>query len=280
MSCCWTLRQESWGRLRATEDSCGTIPGRVTASLEEVAILRSEWVFCEWGMDVIMCGPYIVQNGFIRYIKVRYERMCWCCKYSSVWQKGVRQSILSTHPSCLLQDWISFLKSNDSPGDLHRCECQSHRMLNRISCCSFITEASVWNRNCQSLFGYTGFIIYSNLNLLFWLAKSFPIILSRCYRLYWWYPLRPKLISVSLSVSLIPAVYDGPVVTNISFGKCCDVRFTVFMCFLALSVFDALFIAACELSVQLVLTLVWMMFCWSYRAADHLHRCYEPLIVN
>lgn len=29
-------------------------------------------------MDVIMCGPYIVQNRFIRYIKVRYERMCWC----------------------------------------------------------------------------------------------------------------------------------------------------------------------------------------------------------
>ncbi len=139
---------------------------------------------------------------------------------------------------------------------------------------------NLWNRNCQSLFGYTGFIIYSNLNLLFWLAKSLPIILSRCYRLYWWYPLRPKLISVSLSVSLIPAVYDGPVVTNISFGKCCDVRFTVFMRFLALSVFDALFIAACELSVQLVLTLVWMRFCWSYRAADHLHRFYEPSIVN
>jgi len=144
VSCCWTLRQESWGRLRATEDSCGTIPGCVTASLEEVAVLRSEWVFREWGMDVIMCGPYIVQNRFIRYIKVRYERMCWYCKYSSVWQKGVRQSVLSTHPSCLLQDWISFPKSNDSPGDLHRCECQSHRMLNRISCCSFITEASVW----------------------------------------------------------------------------------------------------------------------------------------
>lgn len=29
----------------------------------------------------------------------------------------------------------------------------------------------LWNGNRQSLFGYTGFVIYSNLNRLFWLAK-------------------------------------------------------------------------------------------------------------
>lgn len=41
----------------------------------------------------------------------------------------------------------------------------------------------LWKVNRQSLFGYTSLIIYSNLNRLFWLVKSFPMILSWCYRL-------------------------------------------------------------------------------------------------
>lgn len=62
------------------------IPGRVTASVEEVAILRSEWVFRAWGMYVITCGPYIVQNRFIRYIKGT-NACVGDCKYLSVWRK-------------------------------------------------------------------------------------------------------------------------------------------------------------------------------------------------
>lgn len=175
--------RKSWGRLQATRDSCGTIPGRVTASVEEVAILRSEWVFCAWGMYVIyVWAIYCV--GLLDTLKVRMHvlvtaNICLCG------ENRFSRSVLRSHPSCLLQDWISFPKSSDSPWDLHSCECQSHRMRNRISCCSFIIEASKcsYEKWTAGLFGYTGLIIYSNLNQLFWLVKSFPMILSWFYRL-------------------------------------------------------------------------------------------------
>lgn len=142
VSCCWTLRQESWGRLRATRDSCGTIPGCVTASEEEVAILSSEWVFRAWGMDGIMCGAYIVQNRFIRYIK-GMKACVVACKYLFVWWKQVQaerikdSSIMSSTRLNQLPEkqWLT--------GDLHSGECQSHRMRNRISCCSFNIEVSI-----------------------------------------------------------------------------------------------------------------------------------------
>ncbi len=213
--------------------------------------------------------------------------MCSCLQIFVCGENGFRQSILRTHPSCLLQDWIGFPKSNDSPGDLHSCECQSHRMRNRISCCSFIIEASI----CTYKMGTAkvSLVILASLFIQILIVCSdwlniFPSFSVGVIDCYWWYPLRPELISVSLSVSLIPAVYDGPVVTNISCGTRCDVRFAVFMCFLALSVFDALFIAACELSVELVLTLVWMRFWASLEVMEQLIICitviHEPLILT
>lgn len=135
--------------------------------------VRGEWMW-------LRVGHILCKTGSLCTLKVRKHvlvpaNICLCS------ENGFRQSVLRTHPSCILQDWISFPKSNDSPGDLHSCECQSHRMRNRISCCSFIIKATVcsyemWTR--RSLFAYAGFIIYSNRNRLFWLAKS-----GWCYRL-------------------------------------------------------------------------------------------------
>lgn len=200
---------------------------------------------------------------FIRYIKglkhiLVPANICLCD------ENGFRQSVLRTHPLCLLQDWISLAKSNDSPRDLHSCECQSHRMQNRISCCSFIIEASIctyemWTARVSLVILASLFIqilmVYSD-----WL-NHFPQFSVDVIDCYWWNPLRPELISVSLSFSLIPAVYDGPVVTNISCGKRCDVRF---LCVFSLSpslthsLYSCLWIK-CQISAYFD-ALVWMRF--------------------
>lgn len=264
MSCCCTLRQ---GKLRATASRQG--------------FLRNDpWScdsFCGGGCNIeIGVGFLCVGNacdyvwaiccvGLLDTLKVRMHvlvtaNICQCGK------NRFSRSVLRSHPSCLLQDWIIFPKSSDSPGDLHSCKCQSHRMRNRISCCSFIIEASICAY--EKWTGKVSLVILASLFIQIligcsdWLSH-FPWFSVGVIDCYWWYPLRPKLISVSLSVSLIPAVYDGPVVTNISCGKRHDVPFAVFIRLLALSVSDTLFIAACELSVKLVLTLM-LWYEWGF----------------
>lgn len=79
----------------------------------------------------------------IRYIKGT-DACVGDCKYLPVWRKQVQPQRIK-ESSIMSPPRLNHLpKSSDSPGDLHSCKCQSHRMRNRISCCSFIiNEASI-----------------------------------------------------------------------------------------------------------------------------------------
>lgn len=183
MSCCCTLRQE---KLRATAShqgflwndpwSCDSFCGG-GCNIEIGVGFLCVGVVCDYVWAIYCVG--LLDTLKVRMHVLVTANICLCG------ENRFSRIVLRSHPSCLLQDWISFPKSSDSPWDLHSCECQSHRMRNRISCCSFIIEASKCSNEkwTAGLFGYTGLIIYSNLNQLFWLFKSFPMILSWCYRL-------------------------------------------------------------------------------------------------
>lgn len=155
---------------------------------------------CMW----LRVGSILCRTGSLDTLKVWMHvlvtaNICLCGK------NRFSRSVLRTHPSCLLQDWISFPKSNDSLWDLHSRECQSHRMRNRISCCSFIIKASIcayekWTSEV-SLVILASLFIKILIGCSDWL-NHFPWFSVGVIDCYWWYPLRPKLISVSLSVSL------------------------------------------------------------------------------
>ncbi len=160
VSCCWTLRQESWGRLRATEDSCGTIPG-----VWQLLWRRLQF----WD-----------RSGF----SVSGEWM-WLCVGHILCRTGSLDTLLWTHV-LVLQIFVCVAKRGQAER-IKDSSVMSPTRLNQLPEKQWLTRRftplwvpkppyaeqnkllfvyyqgismNLWNRNCQCLFGYTGFIIY------------------------------------------------------------------------------------------------------------------------